>query len=127
MATEYPFEINDFDVPSTYKSGLGSAKLILNIIFMMPGTYPTSPTMGVGLARYKFSILDSESISKLTNEITEQISQFLPELSDTEVAVSNAGDILLIGLDIKNTLFVFNVVNNGDSLKVKLNNINGGN
>lgn len=67
---------------------------IQNLIIMKKGTYPNTPSLGVGIEDYLFEILDNETISDITSNINNQISQFI---------VSNSVNIDVKVIQLKNS------------------------
>lgn len=72
---------------------------IVRLIMMEPGTYPSHPTLGVGLvSRYRYK--DCEAIkASLANDIKRQIERFMPHLIDPQVHVT-----IIKNLDNSNTI-----------------------
>lgn len=80
---------------------------IQNLIIMKKGTYPNTPSLGVGIEDYLFEILDNETISDITNNINTQISQFIVSNSvniDVKVIQLNNSNANLNSLKIDVTL-----------------------
>lgn len=64
------------------------AQLILQLIFLKPGTYPSQPEMGIGIQDYDYEYLDV-AIEKLNSIIQAQIAMYLPDVPVDTVSVSS--------------------------------------
>ncbi|BDE75652.1 hypothetical protein UFVDC4_00082 [Staphylococcus phage vB_SauM-UFV_DC4] len=89
---------------------------IQNLIIMKKGTYPNTPNLGVGIEDYLFEILDNETISDITSNINNQISQYIVSSSvNIDVKViqlknSNANlNSLKIDVTLSDTIDISNV------------------
>lgn len=89
--------LNEFNRPKVLGEGNAAYMHIIHLILCTPGRYPSHPTMGVGL-RERYRDNNNENfLTQLQQEIKEQISQFLPELTQVEVSLSIVkGNILRI-------------------------------
>lgn len=86
--------LNDFNRPRVYKETDSAYIEIVRLILLEPGKYQSHPTMGVGIrSRYRHNN-DENFLINLQNEITAQISAFLPELTQVAVSVSIKDTIL---------------------------------
>ena len=99
--TETSLQINSFDKPKELSSVAAWSQLLLNLIFLKPGTYPSLPTMGVGIEDYQYEFLE-DAISELSAKITDQQQTFLPDVPLSGVQISkmeeNGIPILIIQL-----------------------------
>lgn len=93
--------INSFDKPTELLGKNAWVQLVLNLLFLKKGTYPSIPEMGIGIQFYEYEFIDDVK-SKLEVEIKEQINKYLPDvpmdsviLSTTEV---NGNTILIIAI-----------------------------
>jgi hypothetical protein len=85
--TEAFLGIDEFNHPKVYTDQHATYILLIRLILLEPGTYPTRPNMGVGLvSRYRFAIEDK--IEQLQSDIEDQIREYLPEFQATNVTVS---------------------------------------
>ena len=86
--------LNDFNRPKVYKETDSAYIEIVRLILLEPGKYQSHPTMGVGIrSRYRHNN-DENFLANLQNEITTQITAFLPELTQVSVSVSIKDTIL---------------------------------
>lgn len=70
---------NVFSKPTELVGPKAWSQLILNLLFLRPGTYPSQPMMGVGIQDYEYEFLD-DAISRLNSSINEQIRMYLPDI-----------------------------------------------
>ena len=68
---EPSLEINSFDKPKELSGVTAWSQLILNLLFLKPGTYPSMPEMGIGIETYQYDYLD-ETITELQAAIINQ-------------------------------------------------------
>ncbi|WRM43457.1 hypothetical protein [Staphylococcus phage LY01] len=89
---------------------------VQNLIIMKKGTYPNTPNLGVGIEDYLFEILDNETISDITSNINNQISQYIVsssvniEVKVTQLKNSNANlNSLKIDVTLSDTIDISNI------------------
>lgn len=84
---EYTLDTDNKQQAMVYKGYEGDKMNILRLILLEPGTYPTHPTMGVGLvSKYRFK--NNEDINNtLAPAIEKQIGDYLPHIIDPQVVV----------------------------------------
>lgn len=95
---ELRLAINSFDKPDELSDVRAWSQLLLNLIFLRPGTYPSVPKMGVGIENYQYDFLDS-AINELSAAIITQQQMYLPDipLSGVQVSkVTHSGHEILI-------------------------------
>lgn len=102
---EVTLEINSFDKPKELSQVEAWSQLLLNLIFMRPGTYPSMPNMGVGIENYQFEFLE-DAIEELTTAISEQQKIYL---SDIPLNGINCTQVEHNGTPVLLIQFVFNV------------------
>lgn len=94
-------DINSFDKPSELSGVSAWSQLLLNLIFLKPGTYPSLPKMGIGIEDYQYDFME-DTMSELSTKITEQQKQYLPDVPLNSVQISkiekNGQPILIIQL-----------------------------
>jgi len=84
---EYFLGTNEFNRPTVYTDVDATYTLLIRLILLDPGTYPTHPRMGVGLvSRYRYA-KDSE-LTKLSNDIEDQIATYLPQFTSVSVELT---------------------------------------
>ena len=114
---ETSLEINSFDKPTELSGVAAWSQLMLNLIFLKPGTYPSLPEMGVGIEEYQYDFLD-DAIDILSTRISEQQKIYLPDVPLGAVQVSkvekNGQPILIIQL-------FFNVESGASSSAIAIN------
>lgn len=121
MSTEYTLEIDNFDTPNEVTGIKGSAYLILNLVFLNPGTYHTAPKMGVGLQAYRFEMIDDHKVRQIETKIRDQIQTYLPELSSVDITLTKPSeDTLLLAIAIDNEVIIANINTINDRLQVEL-------
>ena len=84
---ETSLQINSFDKPEELSGVSAWSQLMLNLIFLKPGTYPSLPQMGVGIEDYQYDFLD-EAVESLSTAITEQQKVFLPDVPLSGLKIS---------------------------------------
>ena len=85
---ELGLSTNVFNKATEYQGKTAWFQLILNLIFLRPGTYPSIPNMGVGLQDYEYEYIDDVK-DNIRNNIEEQVNLFLPDLPLTSVEVTS--------------------------------------
>lgn len=100
---ELSLGINVFNKPTELSGPNAWSQLILNLLFLRPGTYPSQPSMGIGIQDYDYEFLDA-AISKLDTEINSQIRIYLPDIPLDGVSVQstiyNGKTILMIVIQL---------------------------
>lgn len=95
--------INVFNKPIEYKGKKAWFQLILNLIFLRPGTYPSIPTMGVGIQDYEYEYLEDIK-DNIQAKIQDQVKTFLPDIPLESVEVQsinyNGMQIMLIAITL---------------------------
>ncbi len=98
---ELQLSINSFDNPTELTGIKAWSQLILQLIFMEPGTYPSLPEMGVGIENYQYDFLP-DILSQLASSIIQQQRTYLSDVPLTGVTVEprevNGEIIMLIQL-----------------------------
>lgn len=101
MKREVLLGLNVFDKPSEMIAKNAWPRLVLNLLFLRKGTYPSVPMMGIGLQDYEYEYLDA-AVVRLQEEIEEQCQTYLPELPLTRIKVDSTEyqgqKILVIGI-----------------------------
>ena len=85
---ELSLSLNPFGRPREYSGRIAWAHLIMNLIMMEPGTYPSQPDMGVGLNRYSYQTVDTW-LSEVQNLIKYQINTYLPDIPLDNIKLLN--------------------------------------
>lgn len=84
---ELLLSVNAFNKPTELVGSKAWAQLILGLIFLKPGTYPSIPDMGVGIQDYEYDFADSAA-EILQTRISEQVSRYLPDIQVDGINVS---------------------------------------
>jgi len=87
LKKECLLEFDNFQNPSTVEELEGVATMIHTLMFLVPGTYPDCPEMGIAIQDYQFEILDDQMISKIRTHITEQVNKYLPSITIRNIIV----------------------------------------
>lgn len=96
---EYFLGVDEFNHPKVYKNEDATYVLLIRLILLEKGTYPTRPDMGVGLvSRYRYAFNDK--IKQLESDITDQIATYLPEFTGVSVKVESDNKIIVIAITI---------------------------
>nr|DAJ90339.1 MAG TPA: Baseplate wedge protein [Caudoviricetes sp.] len=85
---ELGLSTNVFNKATEYQGKTAWFQLILNLIFLRPGTYPSIPNMGVGLQDYEYEYIDDVK-DNIRNKIEEQVKLFLPDVPLASVEVTS--------------------------------------
>lgn len=95
--------VNVFNKAVEYKGKTAWFQLLLNLIFLRPGTYPSMPSMGVGIQDYDYEFIDDVK-DNIRDAIDDQAKTFLPDVPLDNVEVQsvdyNGHTILLITLSL---------------------------
>lgn len=101
---ELGLSTNVFNKATEYQGKTAWFQLILNLIFLRPGTYPSIPNMGVGLQDYEYEYIDDVK-DNIRNKIEEQVNLFLPDVPLASVEVTSVEyegkTILLIAISLE--------------------------
>ena len=95
---ELGLSTNVFNKATEYQGKTAWFQLILNLIFLRPGTYPSIPNMGVGLQDYEYEYIDDVK-DNIRNKIEEQVNLFLPDVPLASVEVTSVeyeGETILL-------------------------------
>lgn len=112
---ELLLSINNFDQPATLSGINAAAKLLLNLILMKPGTIPSSPEMGVNLAKYRFDEIDESLLTNMQTDIHSQINLYLPDVRIDEMSIKHFA---------KNTIRVGFVISSGSESGIVVMDVN---
>lgn len=80
--------LDSFDEPKTLSNKKAWIQLIINLMYMIKGSNPSNPNMGVGIQEYDFQFLE-EAIAKLEAELTDQIRTYLPDVPVNSITVDS--------------------------------------
>lgn len=83
---ELCLDVNTFDKPKELSQVDAWSQLVLNLIFLRPGTYPSLPEMGIDIESYEFAFMD-DACQKLSDEIVSQAHIYIPDVPLNVVSV----------------------------------------
>lgn len=106
---ELQFNINSFNLPAESSGPKAWIRLVINLLFLIKGTYISEPDMGIGIQNYEYYILDDLK-DEIEGEITNQIRTYLPDIPFNSVTVGEMNDNIVNAL-----LLIFNFVDDGSS------------
>ena len=102
---EYLLTTNKFKEPSQLNGTDAIGMLLLRLIMMETGTDPLHPDMGVGIARYRYTMDTAETLRK---RIENQVNTYLPYFSDTTVTLIYCPDHTVnVEITINNVTYVY--------------------
>lgn len=95
---ELEIALNSFNKPTEIKGKEAWIRLIIYLLYIKKGTYPSNPNIGIDIRRYEFEFID-KAIPLLQNEISDQTKWFLPDVPLVSVIVDSTrvrGDTILL-------------------------------
>lgn len=90
--------LNSFNAPAELTGKNAWINLILHLMFIKKGTYPSNPIIGIGIQTYDYQFI-KDVIVKLQDDITNQVKTFLPEIPLDSVVVDTtevSGKVILL-------------------------------
>ena len=102
---EHVFSIDKFNQPEVFTGSKTIYTLIIRLLLMEKGTLKSHPDAGIGLlSRYRY--YDADKLDDLRQDIANQVSKYLPELTVVEIGVSYSNNkALLIGITVDNDIY----------------------
>jgi phage baseplate assembly protein W len=107
---KYPFTTDNddgtyIDLNKTFADGIQSQ--VLHVIFTPKGQKLRDPEFGTDLIKYIFSPKDSFTFGDIKNEISSQISKYVPSVEFREISVYNDendehGIVVIVEYGVKN-------------------------
>lgn len=92
---EHVLSLNDFSMPKVYSDDGAMYVCIIRLLMLDKGKFQSHPDMGVGLrTRFRFTV-GPETLENLRNDITTQITTFLPSLILSSVKLMLSADNIL--------------------------------
>jgi hypothetical protein len=82
---ELTLNFNDFREPEVKKDLFALAQLVHNLCFIVPGTYPDTPEMGINIKQYQFEHLREQELRRIQQNIQEQVDTYIPTTQIAEV------------------------------------------
>jgi phage baseplate assembly protein W len=89
---KYPFTSNNenclyLDLNETYSDSIKSQ--VLHVIFTPKGQRLRKPDFGTDLIKYIFNPSDENTFGEIKNEISKQISKYVPEVMFRDITIYN--------------------------------------
>lgn len=109
--------LNAFNMPKVFEEVDSTYVLIIRLILLEPGIFQSHPKMGVGIkSRYRYNNTDDFMLN-LKNDISSQISTYLPELQYTDITLTNKNNKLGIIITTDNGSYVLAYDNESNSME----------
>lgn len=105
LEQEMLISVDNFKKPKVLQGKEAIGILLVRLIQLEPGTYPSRPKMGVGLlSNYRYC--DEAKALELQDHIKDQIRTYLPEYQGVRVATKlNTNGVLVIDITIDQVLY----------------------
>lgn len=87
MPKDFLLSTDSFNKPKVIEGDEAISSLLVRLILLEPGFNPNRPEMGVGLIS-RFRYINKDSISKLKNDIKEQVMKYMPNFQTVSVEVA---------------------------------------
>ena len=104
---EYTLSTNSFKKPRVLTGKPAVATLLVRLILLEPGTYQSSPEMGIGIvSRYRYG--NEDDIENLSSDIKDQIQTYLPGFERVEVQIQESDldkKILVIRVTLNDIIY----------------------
>ena len=103
---EHVLSINNFNMPKVYDKSDATYMLIVRLLLLEPGKFQSHPYMGIGLkSKYRYNNQDG-FLQTLQNDIKNQMSMYLPQLSFTDITLTIKDRILGIIINTNDGAYV---------------------
>ena len=103
---EHVLSINNFNMPKVYDKSDATYMLIVRLLLLEPGKFQSHPYMGIGLkSKYRYNNQEG-FLQTLQNDIKNQISMYLPQLSFTDITLTIKDRILGIIINTNDGAYV---------------------
>lgn len=99
LTQELCLSIDDYSKPKVLYGMNAKTSRLLKLLYMKPGTFPSSPDMGINISSYKFELMNSEVTAKIQSKIESQVEQYLPELHITDIMVTPYKGYLVVAIE----------------------------
>ena len=120
---EYSCSVNNLKKPTVVMGNDAIGARLLELIMMEPGDDPLHPDMGVGIrSRYRFNN-EENFLMNLQNDIKKQIDKYLPELSATDVIVTNNNKVLGIIINTAEGAYVVSYNTTTNAMEAAANHV----
>lgn len=111
--------LNEFGMPKVLKDTDAMYTKIIYLILLEKGKFQSHPNMGVGLrSRYRYNN-EQNLLAHLRNDISDQISKYLPELEIIDITTKISQEhVLTIMIDTSKGVYLLNYNTNEDQMYV---------
>lgn len=118
LEQEMLLSIDSFKKPKVLEGKEAIGTLLVRLIQLEPGTFPSRPKMGVGLlSNYRYC--DEDKASELQYHIRDQIRTYLPEYQAVQVSTYlNNSKQLIIDITIDKTLYRYETEQQSDDNRI---------
>lgn len=98
--------LNDFNMPKVFNASDSAYVHIIYLLLLEPGKIQSHPDMGVGIrSRYRHNN-DDNFLVDLKSDITNQVTTYLPWLTDISITLTCKNQILGIIIDTSTGTYV---------------------
>lgn len=87
LRQEITFDLGNFNTLDTKDDVYGLVRVIENLLFMKPGTFPDAPNMGIHMEQYMHNILNIETIENIKTNIQQQSNDYIGNNVITEIEI----------------------------------------
>lgn len=113
---EHVLSINNFNMPKVYDKSDATYMLIVRLLLLEPGKFQSHPYMGIGLkSKYRYNNQEG-FLQTLQNDIKNQMSMYLPQLSFTDITLTIKDRILGIIINTNDGAYVVAYDNDKNSI-----------
>jgi hypothetical protein len=99
LRAELCFAVDNYNKPKVLQGIDAKTSRFLKLLYMKPGTIPSSPNMGVNITSYKFNFMNDDLTIQLKVKIEEQVSQYLPELNISDMIITPYKGYLIVAVE----------------------------
>ena len=106
---ELTLGLNSFNTPKELSGVEAWIQLIINLMFIRKGQYPSNPKIGIGIQDYDYNFVD-DAIASLQADLKYQTETFIPEVPIESIQVTSTTVerqnvlVIIITLRYKNEL-----------------------
>lgn len=118
LAREMLLSVDSFNRPKVLEGKEAIGTLLVRLIQLEPGTYPSHPNMGVGLiSNYRYC--DEDKVKLLQDHIKSQIRTYLPEYQAVKVTAKLQPEgKLIIDINIDQTIYRYETVQETETNRI---------
>jgi hypothetical protein len=85
LKRELQLDFDNFNKPAYYSGLQALAQMVHNLCFIVPGTYPSAPEMGINIRQYQFELLYDQELRNIQHNIQDQIDTYIPNSNISEI------------------------------------------